>query len=446
MRCRTGRSVFRRAFAATTRSWRTGRSWKGTLRSQPTNQHWVSRLVEMLRAGDELMRRGGVEVAALKGVPPLLRRRTAFPYVDGLAFVADLYRTGGVSLIDRAFGKPPVSTEQVLHPEKYLAGEAPVKVPPPAPPDGWKRRGGGTMGELTISVMLGQCDEHADGPRDARGWGGDSYALVSDASGRLATLWSTVWDDEASAARFEGAVGRRAGCLHDVKLGPDLGTDILAVREGRRVAVVQGLGEGARAQASILLATPIEEPSPEPPFGPRVIPPLVIPEQAFLHKGRFEHGVWISPPLGIRMRVPTGFEPAKKGWDAEAAMSADYASAGFDLLMVPPGKETHVQYMRQMLKAQRELPWMKDQSLDYQDAGGLEVAGVQAPAYTWRRSSGNMLRLVFIPACGGKATVAAQLYWSGQEGHMLIADWLSELRLPAPDSEACVTLGRMFDQ
>ena len=88
---------------------------------------------------------------------PIFRARLTFPYVDGMRFVTDLYRAGGFRLVDRAYSRLPDSTEQVLHPDKYIAGERPTEVADPRPPSGYERVHVGRMGELQIRVALEAC-------------------------------------------------------------------------------------------------------------------------------------------------------------------------------------------------------------------------------------------------------------------------------------------------
>jgi hypothetical protein len=73
----------------------------------------------------------GGDTSALDQAPLVLRTELLFPYTDGLRFVQTLYRQGGFAAVDAAFRSPPQSTEQVLHPEKYTAQEAPISVPLP---------------------------------------------------------------------------------------------------------------------------------------------------------------------------------------------------------------------------------------------------------------------------------------------------------------------------
>src|SRR5256884_249972 len=64
----------------------------------------------------------------LNKAPRAVRESLLFPYQEGLNWTRELYRLGGWSEVSEAFTTLPQSTEQILHPAKYLAREAPVKV------------------------------------------------------------------------------------------------------------------------------------------------------------------------------------------------------------------------------------------------------------------------------------------------------------------------------
>jgi hypothetical protein len=73
-------------------------------------------------------------------LPHYLEASEVFPYIDGEKFVCRLYRRGGWRAVDAAYRRPPVSTAQILFPQRYLRSERPV-APPPArsPGRSWKR-------------------------------------------------------------------------------------------------------------------------------------------------------------------------------------------------------------------------------------------------------------------------------------------------------------------
>src|SRR5713226_8806836 len=70
----------------------------------------------------------GMSSVELDKAPRALRESLVFPYQDGEKWVNALYKRGGWNEVSQAFTTLPQSTEQILHPEKYFAHEAPVKV------------------------------------------------------------------------------------------------------------------------------------------------------------------------------------------------------------------------------------------------------------------------------------------------------------------------------
>src|SRR4030042_1963131 len=59
--------------------------------------------------------------------PAFMKEDFVFPYTQGFTFVEGLFNVGGWSAVDAAYQNPPVSTEQILHPELYPS-DAPIPV------------------------------------------------------------------------------------------------------------------------------------------------------------------------------------------------------------------------------------------------------------------------------------------------------------------------------
>jgi hypothetical protein len=366
-----------------------------------------------------------------------------FPYLDGVMFAADLFRAGGTSLIDRAFAHPPRSTEQVLHPDKYILGELPIPVAPLTPPDGWKTVTTGTMGELQTSVLLAQCLPVARANAAAAGWGGDAYAIAW-AAAKPAPLGSPAWPADAAAVRFEEALRARDDCL--AERAPETAPQAVVVRDGTHVAYVQGMPEDAGGPlARSLLALPGARPPDAPPLGPVTIPPLVVPEDAFAHDGRYEGRRWRSPSLGMTISVPDGFEPADNVGSFEALMRHETTGsvAGFDVLMDRPGERLERAYLRTAMRGLRKNKGFHWQQLQYVGEDRLAVDDTAAHTYEWRVYGGHVL-IGFVPACEGRATVVLFLVWPEQAGRA-VNRWLDVFHLPDDDSPACTYLERARD-
>ncbi len=146
-------------------------------------------------------------------LPPFVEAQLLFPYLAGQRFVARLFATGGESwsVIDTAERfRPPASTEQVLHPDKYLHVEQPVRLRLSVGDvlgEGWRRSAAGTWGEWATGELLGNS-----GP--AEGWGGDRYELwqqpgddcAAPCRQRDALVMRWRWDTPGDAREFETAL------------------------------------------------------------------------------------------------------------------------------------------------------------------------------------------------------------------------------------------------
>jgi hypothetical protein len=133
----------------------------------------------------------------------LVESATYFPYQEGAQFVALLYQNGGWSTVNAAFKNPPRSTEQVLHPERYLSGDAPKSIQlPKLHLNGWHSIAEDTLGELYLRIYLEHKLDIAQAIPAAAGWGGDRYQVLGDDQGRLALALQTTWDTPAEAREF----------------------------------------------------------------------------------------------------------------------------------------------------------------------------------------------------------------------------------------------------
>lgn len=151
-----------------------------------------------------------IQTDVLDTAPLVLREELTFPYMAGMAFAQTIRQQGGWHAVNAAFNDPPQSTEQILHPEKYLAGEAPISVPlPPLTATlgtGWQLVKENTLGEFLINLYLSARLPHKVAKGASAGWGGDRFALYErPANNEILLLIVTTWDDEAEAAEFVSA-------------------------------------------------------------------------------------------------------------------------------------------------------------------------------------------------------------------------------------------------
>jgi uncharacterized membrane protein len=146
----------------------------------------------------------GSALIDLPGAPPVVRDHLVQPYLAGLTLARQIWASGGAEAMKAAWQRPPDSTEQVLHPAKYLAGEEPLDVHPRIrPPRGARLLAEGVLGELLLRTLVEQ-----DAERAAAGWGGDGFALW-DVSGATVLAWRSEWDTPADAGEFHAALRAR---------------------------------------------------------------------------------------------------------------------------------------------------------------------------------------------------------------------------------------------
>lgn len=127
----------------------------------------------------------------LSGVPPVIPDLLSFPYVAGAKFVERLVEDGGEVRLDEAFRDPPVTSEQILHPESFLDREPVATVDMPAADGEILEQG--TYGEWVLLLTLAQ-EVSVDAAREAAdGWGGDAYVAWAD--GERACLRATFVSD-----------------------------------------------------------------------------------------------------------------------------------------------------------------------------------------------------------------------------------------------------------
>ena len=147
---------------------------------------------------------------SFRRAPLLLREVVVFPYLQGLIFCGSLTIDGRWDGVNKAFQRPPLSSEQILHPEKYLAAsrDDPVSLsfPDPAPLDGqeWGLVKKNVLGELGIEVLLRPKIGKRRSARAAAGWDGDAYHVFrkNETPQRVFLAWVSTWDSEEEAREF----------------------------------------------------------------------------------------------------------------------------------------------------------------------------------------------------------------------------------------------------
>ena len=184
--------------------------------------------------------------------PLWLRESVIFPYLAGADFVRwfDQHHPG-----HEPFGtEMPLSTEQILHPDRYAAGDAPVDLVFP-PGAGRSVRYEDGLGEfetrLLFEQLLGDTAE-AQAPELASGWGGDRYLVLAGGQGGDALVWYSVWDNAAARDRFLAGL-RRAWTAKSGRVAR-IEPLLIAGRPGARLVDAPADWTGWRALPAVTVA------------------------------------------------------------------------------------------------------------------------------------------------------------------------------------------------
>jgi hypothetical protein len=150
----------------------------------------------------------------LAAAPAVLRESLQFPYVYGAGFVQQVLKSGSWPLVNSTYSRLPVSTEQIMHPERFLVRDNPIVIDAAdlqqALGAGWKRLDADVNGQFGYQLVLAEFIGKDVAREAAKGWGGDRYVLYENQKGGHVLLAQhTTWDSERDAREFFDAYCER---------------------------------------------------------------------------------------------------------------------------------------------------------------------------------------------------------------------------------------------
>src|SRR4051794_28693068 len=137
-------------------------------------------------------------------VPNIVLQIIGFPYAAGPDFIKALTAHGGLAAVNAAYRKPPVSSEQILIPDRYFAHDVPKHVAYPHADRTVIDKG--DLGLIGLFLTLSQQVGQSDAATGIRGWGGDEYVAWKASAGRYCLRDSVVMDDSDSTAALRTAL------------------------------------------------------------------------------------------------------------------------------------------------------------------------------------------------------------------------------------------------
>lgn len=137
-------------------------------------------------------------LSSVSYVPDIVKFQMVMPYFRGMRFINYIYKNSQWENVNEILSSPPESTEQILHPKKYLKGEQPIKVKVDYEPDVYELYHSGVIGEYYLNILLKEGNKYID---YAYGWGGDRFKIYKNLS-HYFLLWESVWDKEKFCSGF----------------------------------------------------------------------------------------------------------------------------------------------------------------------------------------------------------------------------------------------------
>jgi len=132
--------------------------------------------MDPLSAAQAVLESLSMDSSVFDSVPMWIQQDLAFPYEHGLVFTGFLVSEGGLKGVDEAYLDLPISTEQILHPEKYLRSEQPSELAPLSVDlEGWELFDEATFGEWGLRLLLLDSLQPGELTQAAAGWGNDTY-------------------------------------------------------------------------------------------------------------------------------------------------------------------------------------------------------------------------------------------------------------------------------
>ena len=183
----------------------------------------------------------------LAGAPKVLKENLQFPYLYGAGFVGAVLKNRSWQALDMSYERLPASTEQIMHPERFLVRDDPVKIDVPdlvgvLGPD-WKKADADVNGEFGYLVALAEFIPKSAARVAAAGWGGDRYALYENkTTGALILAQYTTWDTDNDAKEFFEAYSERTQKRYKLALPADLNVSpgVYETNEGLALIELRG--------------------------------------------------------------------------------------------------------------------------------------------------------------------------------------------------------------
>ena len=179
--------------------------------------------------------------------PRFLVRSSDFMWRRGGIFMETMRQAGGPARLRFVYRQPPETTEQILHPEKYLRGERPSALDLSPLDAVFAKRGNASvfrtsLGELGTALLL-ESIEIKTRLEASAGWAADRLMAWTEGD-RTLIVWATAWDEEKDAKEFEDAAAAAGFVIN----GRDEAARAAVIRRGRSAAFIMNCPDAIKTE------------------------------------------------------------------------------------------------------------------------------------------------------------------------------------------------------
>lgn len=238
---------------------------------KPQNLDITALPIPLTTIFEQLQKTDDQRAEILNSAPAVIRESLLFPYTYGAGFVQHVLRQSSWQQVSKAYSTLPDSTEQILHPERFLKRDDPVLVALPRLESVLNqtvvRRMFDTNGEFGYLIILSEYLDKDTAKRATAGWDGDQFALYENpTTGNLILVHLSVWDNGSEAEEFVDAYAERTARRYNEAKATSRDTPgthvwqteeglVYLERRGADVLVIEGLDQSAKASIQALVKT-----------------------------------------------------------------------------------------------------------------------------------------------------------------------------------------------
>ena len=198
------------------------------------------------------------EAKLLATAPHVISDTMTFPYLYGTDFIMSFVKTYGWKQVTSIYSAMPVSSEQIMHPEKYMSNskDLPVNVElnniESALGPGWKKINTDVLGEYVYYILLKELSGKSTATIASSGWGGDQIQCFQNGSSVM-VIMMTVWDTDKDGHEFFEAYNKVVANKYSKENVEDKGSNyylwstedkyVYAGINGKKVIVIEGVPE-----------------------------------------------------------------------------------------------------------------------------------------------------------------------------------------------------------